>query len=292
MAKQKHPAFPDDTPAHAYDRHETARSFLIPTAGALILLGIAISYFLMLLPASQGADERVLAEGLDKLVSLMSKDIAEVSFSQAHIGASLALMSFAIVALVLFRYLADDNREFMAAYPFIEDPYSEAQKRAARTSGAIFAGASALPLIAAIAMACLGASDSPAYHGMEFLLLAVALWLLLHGTMTMRKVDVFAYNYRALEHLSIYELQTEKERPRRKLLMAEKKLRTPAQIAKRAVITAGFLAALALYFLPSIETPFYWLAIVVAIVIRMIIGAFSERSAKALVASYEEPDAR
>lgn len=265
-----------------YDAHETRRTCLVPTIASIVLAGIAASVFLTLLPPTQGVDEQVLAQGLDKLVSLISKDLVDTSFSQSHVIASLVLVSSFIVALVLLRYEREDNQEFMKAYPFIEDFYTQEQRQHAYKKGAICVGVSVALIAACIVVYFCGGHTTIA-RGVGWLLLALGAWFMLHGLMTARKVDVFAYNYRSLEHMSIYELQIDKGMQDRGTLIALKRLRSPIQTAKRAVVTAGVLVALALYFLPSLETRFYWLAVVVALIISAILGNLSERKAKKLV---------
>lgn len=266
-----------------YDVHETRRSFLVPTVIAIILAGISASVFLTLLPATQGADEQVLAQGLDKLVSLISKDLVDTSFSQSHVVASLVMVSAFVVAMVLLRYEREDNQEFTRVYPHVDDFYTREQRQHARKTGAIFVVVSLVFIIASAIVYFCGHHETVA-RATAWLLLAIGSWLLVHGLMTSRKVDVFAYNYRALEHVSIYELQADDELSDRDNLIALKRLRAPMQTAKRAVVTAGVLVALALYFLPSLETRLYWLAVVVALVISAVLGKVSEERAKKLVA--------
>ena len=268
---------------YGYDRHEVMRSYAIPTAIAILLAGVGACRLLTLLPATHGADDQVLAQGLDKLISLMTKDIIDLSFSQSHVLASLAFVSAAIIALVLMRYVRRDNKEYMSAYPYLDDFYSDGQKVAIRRTGRWFALAS-LPFFAgATVLAGFGiASDSAVMKGCAWLALAVAAWLLVHGIMWLRRVDIFAYNYRALDHASIYELQVDKDAPDRDIMIAEKKLRAPIQTAKRTIIVAGVIAALGLYSLPSIETPFYWMAVVVAFIISGCLGIYSESRARKL----------
>lgn len=265
-----------------YDAHEIRRSFLVPTIVSIILAGIAASIFLTLLPPTQGADEQVLAQGLDKLVSLISKDLVDTSFSQSHVVASLVLVSSFVVALVLLRYERDDNQEFMKVYPYIEDFYTPKQRQSARKTGVICVVISG-GLITACVVVYLCGNHTTVARGLGWLLLAVGSWLLIHGLMTIRKVDVFAYNYRTLEHVSIYELRADREMQDRDTLIALKRMRFPMQTAKRVIVTAGVLVALALYFLPSLETRFYWLAVVVALIISAILGDLSERKAKKLI---------
>lgn len=269
---------------YGYDRHEISRSYTVPTAIAVFLAGLAASTYLTLLPPSQGADEQVLAQGLDKLVKLMSKDLLDLSFSQSHVLASLVLVSAAIVSLVLARYAGRDNKEFMSAYPYIDDFYTETEKSTIRKQGRAFALASLPFLAVAIALAVWSVLDeSIVLRGSALLALAVGAWLLVHGIRWAKRVDIFAYNYRALDLISVYELQADKDFPDRDIMIAEKKLRAPIQTAKRTVIVAGVIVALALYSLPSIETPFYWMAVVIALLISSCLSIYSESRAKKLV---------
>lgn len=268
---------------YGYDRHEIMRSYMIPTVIAILLIGWAASIFLTLLPATHSADGQMLAEGLDRLIGLMSKEIIDLSFSQSHVLASLAFVSSLIIAIVLARYVRNDNKEYMSAYPYLDDFYSEDQKRKIRRTGRGFMLASLPFFVAGAVVAGLGAASGPTeLKGIALLLFAAAAWLLVHGIMWLRRVEIFAYNYRALDHVSIYELQAEEEFPDRDIMIAEKKLRAPQQTAKRVVIVAGVIVALCLYYMPSIETPFYWVAIVVAIAIAGCIGIYSESRARAL----------
>ena len=277
---------------YGYDQHELMRSYIIPTAAAVILIGFAASAFLSLLPVTQGADEQVIAVGLDKLVKLFSKDLVDMSFSQSHIASSLALVSCIIIGLVITRFAHEDNQEYMEAYPYIEDVYSSEQKAAARKSGRLFALLSLPFFVAWVVLLALGTTASSAVlHGLGFLALACAVWLLFHGLHVAQRTDIFLYNFRALDYISIYELEADKDAPARKLRLAEKRCRKPIKTAKRVVITAGFLVALGLYALPSIETPFYWVAIVVAFVISAIIGRYSKEKVKKLAESMGDTQA-
>ena len=268
---------------YGYDRHELMRSYLIPTVAAVVFLGFAASAFLSLLPATQGADDRVIAAGLDKFVSLLSKDLVDASFSQSHIAASLAFVSCIVIALVIARYVHEDNEQYMEAYPYIDEVYSQEQRQEIRKTGRAFMLAS-LPFFAAwVILLLLEMLDSPLLRGVGYLLLAVGVWFVLHGLLLSRRANEFLYNYRSLDHISIYELEADKELPDRDLRLTEKRMRRPMRTAKRVVITAGFLAALCLYALPSIETPFYWVAVVVAFIISGIIGKYSEVKIEKLV---------
>lgn len=121
---------------------------------------------------TQGADEQMLACGLDKLVSLISKDLVDTSFSQSHVVASLVLVSSFVVALVILRYEREDNQEFMKVYPYIEDFYSQEQRQHAKRTGAVCVAIS-LAFIAACAVVYPCGHHATVARGTAWLLLAV-----------------------------------------------------------------------------------------------------------------------
>lgn len=267
---------------YGYDEREVKRSYIIPTAFAIMALAVSISAFLGLLPATQGADEQVLAQGLDKLVSLATKDVVDLSFSQSHVLSSLVLVSGFIISIVMLRYAREDNDAFMDAYHHIDDFYSSEQKEAAHKHALIFICIS-LPflIVSIVGIIANVSSNSMVLRGISFFLLSIGLWLLLHGVIWGRRVDVFAYNFKALDRISIYELRSDDSIKDRDLMIHEKKLRVPMRTAKRVVVVVGVIVALCLYFLPSLQTPYYWVAIVVALLVVWAIGLYSEKRIKA-----------
>lgn len=207
-----------------YDRHERIRALVVPSGVALIILGFSLSWFLRLLPSGGSPDSRVIASALDKVMHLVTKDIVDYSFGHAHIIASVVFVLLIVLGILVLRSAMDDDHEFRDAYPRIADPYTPEDRCRARTyrTRCLTIGALVLTMAAVVFWQIDAHGNVLVARGVRDLLVAVGVWLVVHGHLMGGRVDVFAHNFEAVRHSSIYKFERLPDGPEKRILIGEK----------------------------------------------------------------------
>lgn len=278
--------FRDAKDPYGYAAYRRRRAIWLPTGVALIFLGCALSSAASTLPPSHTADGRVVAEALDRVVSLATKDIVTTSFSGTHAIATLLLIVFVAAGVLLIRAVQDEDHAFKRAHPHLSHGATTDELIAAQGIRRRFVIAGGVCIGAAVVVNVLLAgsvndarvlahdldtnamlSRTMAFTmALVFLLLAIGSWLVVHGLVVGASPAIRVYNYRALQSVSAYEIDVSQTGTLRDVMLAEKRVQERHALATRAMVVLGVSASLAMYFLPTLETPFYWLGIVVAAV--------------------------
>ena len=263
-ARDRYTPLPGDR--YGFGPHMAWRSWVVPTGIALIVASIGVASFFMLLPTVASSDAQVIAKGLDKLVKSESDDFLELDFGSSHILATLAFVGLIAVGLVILGYAREDRIAFMEAFPHVDLEFTPAER--AEAVAHLKRGVVIAVIIWAVAVALFTVFKLLGWGhiatGCGFCVGAVGLWVLLHGGMEAKTADVFAYNFEAIKQTSYYELNAETKGADRDWVLQAKRRSMIAQTANRVILTAGALGSFALYALPTIATPYYWVAITVA----------------------------
>ncbi len=260
------------TDKYGYVAHMNWRAFVVPSGIACLIASFSAASFLMLLPSMETSDAQVLASGLDKLVREESDSVLDLNFGDSHILASLAFVAFVAIGLVILSYARNDRIAYMEAFPHINLAFTREEvaqsisvrKRCTAIAIVIYLlAAGAFTLFKLFGLSHLAT-------GCAFALGALATWVIVHGGMRAKREDLFAYNFEALRHTSFYELNAEAKAKNREWMLMAKRRSMLAQSANRVILTAGALGSLALYSLPSLATPYYWVSIAAACGIAML----------------------
>ena len=243
-----------------YERHERRRAILVPLGVACLVASFGAASLCMMLPATESKDASFLATLLDRIIYQESDDKLDVTFDDAHITATIALIAFVAVGVVILAYARNDRSEFYSAFPNLRIPYSADEARAARAVRTRCTGIGCILLAASIATAIVlrivGWVDLG--DGIAFVVGAIGIGTLLHGGMVAKHVDMVAYDYDALKHSNSYYLTANLQGPGRDAVIEAKRRILKAQGAMLVIMTGTALASLVLLLLPSLHTKWFW----------------------------------
>lgn len=261
------------TPFNGYEYHVRKRALWTPTGVAFLVASFGVSSFCMLLPPIQSKDAAVLAAVLDWFVHFESRELlAGYSFSDSHVSASFSLIGLVIIGIVILQVAKRDNIAFMEAYPYMDLSFTPDEIRSARRRQRIIVGAGAAVIVAAaatdIALAVQG--HAKVGNGIGFCTGAVGAWLVVHGFLGDRVAQGVLYNYEALQRTSLYRIEQYYQGPERSVVLAAKHRSMLTQAWDRVLWVAGALGALALYFIPTLETPWWWVPLAVAGILSLV----------------------
>lgn len=260
------------------DRH----SLMLASGVALIILGCGLASFASLLPSIDSADSAVIAKAIDEIVRLASKELLQTDFAGTHALATVLLIAFIIMGSWIIHHARNDLKEFQEAYPQLNISFTGDESRVYRTHGTRFMVAGGIIIAAAIpfGMGIHGFTDLYAdlagtgqvntaqaiTTGCILILVACGCWFLIRGTTLQNIPNMARYNYKALSGRNVYEMDRDSAGALNSSLMRARKIVARKELMNRVFIIAGIIVALALYALPSLETPYFWVALVVAFV--------------------------
>lgn len=282
----------------SYRGFSNRHSLMLATGVALIVLGCALSTFATLLPAVDTADATVLAETLDEIARLASKELVHTNFSGSHALATVVLLSFVLVGGWLLGRARDDLKSFQEAYPYLEVAFTPQEQSHYRTCGHRLVVAGMMVLAAAIALGAATHAATNLYADLETVarvnqtsaidtgtvltLVAVALWLLLRGVTLKHVPNKLRYNFKALSRRNVYEMDREASDDAHDRLLAAREIVARKSLLNKAALIVGAIVSLCFYALPSLETPFFWLGIAAALIASRIISYVAFRRVSAL----------
>ncbi len=174
------------------------------------------------------------------------------------------LIAFVAISLGLFIPAGMEHSKFVRAHPFIEDFYSEQDKSEARSSFTY-------QLIVGIILVGIGVSIILPLSdtGLEdtlgvFLLLvfvAVGVRLIVHGGMTLSRVNIDAYNMAAGEVLTSSEImKTNLSQDQKDRLEATNKSNRQIGAFCGMIMIMATIVGMILLFVPQCQSPLFWLA--------------------------------
>lgn len=224
-------------PKDLFGYDEAMRSFgsKIPTGVAAIILGVALG---------------TLFFGLTEELSLFPENLgAALGLLCVFLGVGIGL------ALIIPAGLA--HSAFMKAHPYLEDFYTAEQKAQARTAFAyqlvsgiacIFVG---ICIIIAIGETPVGEAIGPCIL-MTFV--AIGVWLIIHGSMTLGRVDIPQYNENAAEVATAEDLANapipDGERTQ---LMTSRRTNAKISAVCGTIMIVATIIALCLLFIPMAQ---------------------------------------
>ena len=273
------------TDPSGYDAYAVRHSYLLPTAVALLLLAFGASSFMMLLPQVSSSDASVIANLLDAVIKAESDETLNLSFNEAHIGATIVFIAFVAVAFVVLSYWQSDRQAFMTAYPHLRLFYSEDEKRKIAAYAHRLETFGVIGLVAAVALFVIFkvfGLDHLA-TGFGFCVAAAGVWCYMHGYMAGRRTDLFAYNFAALKRTSIYSLKAYQKGPDREAILTAKRASIRSQSINRVVLVTGALLSFVFYFLPTFYTPLYWTPLALAGIIMFVVAHVALREARSAI---------
>ena len=250
-----------------YLRHERRRELLLPLGVGCVISSFGAASLCMLLPATQSSDASFLATLLGRIIDQESDDKLDLTISDAHITAVLALIALLAVGVVIIAYLKNDRDDFYTAFPNLDIAFSadetahdERIRNACMAAGGFLL---ACCLASFIVFGILG--QRYLGDGLGFLFGAVGVGIVLHGGMVAKRTEMFAYNYDALKHSNSYYLIANQQGANREAIIRVKRRILKTQAWMLAIITATALASVVLLMLPSLHTSFFWIPIAAGI---------------------------
>ncbi len=246
---------PSLAPGHGYDAHMTQRAAAYAAGVWFLFFGGALASLLRLLPPLPSADRATVATALDRMVDLATKDVVRGSFSQFHVAASVALVVCVAVGLEILATTRRTHDQFIVAMGTLASPYTPADVRSGKASGArqMLAGAAGVLLAMAVLLAAhLGRADFSS-EGVASSVLAAALYTLLafglalwvRGCLLRQRFDLFRYNFSTLRMTSAFQLEKEADGSARSRLEREKRVKDAGWALGTFCVIAGVGATVA-----------------------------------------------
>ncbi|KFI65845.1 transcriptional regulator [Bifidobacterium cuniculi] len=259
--------------AFGYDRHARNQALRMANGVAVIILGFSLGSFLALLPERSNTDLQEVVHGLDRLIGLMTKDLVELPAVQHHPETFIVEVLGVLVGYVILKHMRQDADDYRSAFRRIEPFYTAGQRRRSKLAWAAFdiigiAMAVLVPFLMSLLPA--GVPDA-LVAGVNRLALAGGVWCIVYGTMLGMRTDLFRYNFHALRQENVYELGLRESDSLRETRLGEKRLCDLSDSITHVGIMIGVIGALALYFLPTMRTAYFWVPIVVTVVVTMLL---------------------
>lgn len=300
MANENKSKHEHDNP-YGYRGFTNRHSLMQASGTALIILGCALASFASLLPSIDNADSTVIAKAIDEIVRLASKDLVQTNFAGTHALATVLLIAFIIVGSWILNHARNDLKEFQEAYPLLAVSFTEQERRTYKTLSRRFIVAGTIILAATITIGLSIHGFTNLYANLEgtsqinskqaiatgsiLAFVALGCWVLIRGT-TLRNIPNMAlYNYKALDKHNVYEMDRDSTGKLNSGLMHARKIVARKSLVNRVFIIIGIIVALAFYALPSLETPYFWIALLAALIACKI---SSHKAYKSVLAIFNE----
>ena len=271
-----------------YDGLSRRRAWRTANAVTIIILGFAIGHFLALLPERNTADVQEIIKGLDKLVGLMTHELVELPEAQRHPESFIVEIIGVLIGYTILRHTKEDLHDYQCTFRRIEQFYTPDERRRGWVVCAACACAATAIIVGMHAvLLTLGTAWSPdCTAGLSQTSLAIGWLLYVYGYMFAARTNLFRYNFRALGRINIYELGVNEPDGRRATQIAEKQLCDLSESLTSFAVAFGVIGALALYFLPSVRTTYFWVPLVAMLAIVIVSKELVLKYAK----SKYEPD--
>ncbi len=264
---------------NGYEYHVRKRAFWTPLGLAVLVASLGVSSFCMLLPPIESEDASRLAWVLDWFIHFESDQLIQYKFSNTHVSASFTLIALVVIGIVMLRFSHKDNEAFMEANPYTDLAFTPEEIHEARRAQRRFIILGAAIIVGAIVLwfALYEARLPLLANGFGFCVAAVGVWLIAHGILGDRVAQSVLYNYEALQRTSIYRIEQYYKGPERDIVLEAKYHAMRSKSVNRVIIVAGALASVACYFLPSLESPFWWVPLAVALAACAVVIHFGVR---------------
>lgn len=232
-------------PADVFGYDEHMRRFASRIAGGVmaIILGVAVDvlFFGMAEPVSAGAPGPYTLANLPSLSENVS----------AALGVMFVLAGVA-VALALIIPAGLQHSAFVRAHPYIEDFYTPEQKASARSAFSVELVGGIVAIFAGICVIiALGDTSYEALVGLPVMMacIAVGVRFIVHGSMTLSRVNVSEYNRAAAEALDAREIAAASLPPEQKseLLEAHREEKMIGAVCGIIMLVATAIALLMMF---------------------------------------------
>lgn len=287
-----------------YDAYRLRRSKIVPTALAIIVLGLALGAFALWLPQIRGDDAHAIAKELSAFSATFTGGIVSLNFADNNAIISLVVMIFLVLGVSMLGYARTNRRNYMTAYPRIKDFYTDDQKREAlnaRRRWILFGAALMVvgALITAGVTALVDMSDIDLHSnrgraipiGVFLSIAAPSVWMIAHGVIVGDRVDVFEYNYQALSLTNRYDIQVNQTGERQRVMLGENRIETLCHSVSHWVVVLGFFTSVMMVILPSIRNPYALVPFAASLVAWYIIYKIGEEIARHRF-EVDDPEAR
>lgn len=256
-----------------YETHMHNRALRLANGVGVIILGFAIGAWMNLLPERTDADLTEVVHGLDRLVGLMTKDLVELPSTPRHPESFVIELLGVLIGVTVLKSVRQDGVDYQQTFNRIEPFYSAERRRRAWLEWSAYCIMGVLIGIGVPLLITLLPANVPAALtvGCSRFALAIGVWCVVYGTVLGRRTDLFRYNFRALRLENVYELGARESKHLRETRLGEKRLCNMGDAMTRVATYTGVLGALALYFLPTFRTPFFWVPLVIAVVITLLL---------------------
>lgn len=271
----------------SFEAFRRSQAFLRPLGAALIVAAFAALHFGALVSIDLGDDGRMLGAFLDDAVRIASKDFIDTDYAEKHMISMLSFVVVLAAGIAMLRSARNQRDAFRAVHPYLHGTTdTTALARGKRGGKRLMLAAAAFALGGAILHVLtrsLGPAGppsisqlfdgqaSPLYNiadGVVVLLFAAAVFLFMWGSRMTEAPSYLAYNLSALAERSIYSVGETKDERLREVLLAAKGILDDGLLRGKAVLAVCVVVAACLFFLPTFETPLWWVPLIVGLVFR------------------------
>lgn len=264
---------------------------LVPAGVATILAGVGIGQLGFLFPALPEADERAISELAGHVVKLLSKELLEVDVADSQALAVLLFLACLVVGLWLLASAKKDKDEFVEAHPYIDRVATSGELAQAKEDARPYVVAGWIcAVVTAIVAVLAGLLSEAGLWGLAWLTAAAATWCLMRAFMTRRAPACFWYNCDAIRSRSMAEI-AEDDGPTADLQLVLREFFERTDRKVTALWVAGIVVSAALFFLPTLETGWWWVPVAAAAALAEVVRERSQVRAWHLFRSAADRDA-
>lgn len=272
----------------SFEAFQRSQAFYAPLGGALVALSFALLHFGALVPFNFGSDGQVLGQILDGLVKLLSKELIETDYAQTHVFAMLLFVIVLCCGLYFLHYADKQKRAFREAHPFLPGKASKSELAKAGKAGRRMMAVATIFVAGGIVLYASSQyfSHSLGFHGVSsifngnasplcnildgfaFSLFSVATWLIMRSIRITKAPSYLTYNLEVLTELSPYQVCEDHLSPNHDIRLVAKGILDKALTKGRIFLAVCAVITFAMFVLPSIEMPIWWVPLIIGLIGR------------------------
>lgn len=272
----------------SFKAFQRSQAFYAPLGGALVALSFALLHFAALVPFNFGSDGQVLGQILDGLVKLLSKELIETDYAQTHVFAMLLFVIVLCCGLYFLHYADKQKKAFREAHPFLPGKASKSELAKAGKTGRRMMAVAAIFVAGGIVLYASSQyfSHSLGFHGVSsifnrnasplcntldgfaFSLFSVATWLIMRSIRITKAPSYLTYNLEVLTELSPYQVCEDHLSPNHDIRLVAKGILDKALTKGRIFLGVCAVITFAMFVLPSIEMPIWWVPLIIGLIGR------------------------
>lgn len=272
----------------SFEAFQRSQAFYAPLGGALVALSFALLHFGALVPFNFGSDGQALGQILDGLVKLLSKELIETDYAQTHVFAMLLFVIVLCCGLYFLHYADKQKRAFREVHPFLPGKADKSELAKAGKAGrhmmvvaVIFVASGIILYISSQYF-----SRSQGFHGVSsifngnasplcnildgfsFSFFSVATWLIMRSIRIAKAPSYLTYNLEVLTELSPYQVCEDHLSPNHDIRLVAKGILDKAITRGRIFLGICAVITFAMFVLPSIEMPIWWVPLIMGLIGR------------------------